>query len=82
MKGLNEFLFKRQPKAAYALSPHAGDRDLQAPGDEQFHDFIGAGIDAHHPRIAIKPRDRVLVHVAVAAEQLQAAIDNFADQVA
>jgi hypothetical protein len=59
----------------------AAEKSLQAAGDEQLHDLVGAGIDAHHPRIAIKPRDRVLVHVAVAAKQLQAAIDDLAHQV-
>src|SRR5580698_9275703 len=50
----------------------------QASGNEQFHDLIGSGIDAQHPRIAIKPRNRIFVHVAVAAEHLQAAIQDFA----
>src|ERR1700677_3833307 len=54
---------------------------LQASGDEQLHDFVGSGVDAQHSRVAIKPRYRIFVHVAVAAKQLQAAIDDFAEEI-
>ena len=33
-------------------------------------------IDAHDARVAIQARDRVFVHIAIAAEQLQAAVDH------
>ena len=46
-----------------------------------FHDLVGAGVDALHARVAIHARDRVFVHIAIAAEQLQAAVDDFVLQV-
>ena len=33
-------------------------------------------IDAQHARVAVEARDRVFVHIAIAAEQLQAAVDH------
>ena len=41
---------------------------LQASGNEQLHDLVGSGVDAQHPRIAIEPRYRIFVHIAVTAE--------------
>src|SRR5438270_3757080 len=46
----------------------------QAPRDQQLHDLVGAGIDALDARVAVHARDRVLVHIAIAAEQLQASV--------
>ena len=50
----------------------------QPPRDDFFHDFGGAAVDAHHPRIRPEARDRVFGHVAVAAKQLQAGIGHAA----
>src|SRR5262249_24424239 len=44
-------------------------------------DLVGAGIDTHHARVAIHTRDRKFLHVAIAAEELQAAIDDLSLQV-
>src|SRR5215813_7259687 len=53
----------------------------EAPRDQELHDFVRAGIDAHDPRVAIHARDWKLLHVAVTAEQLQTAIDDLSLQV-
>ena len=50
----------------------------QPPRDDFFHDFGGAAVDAHHPRIRPEARDGVLGHIAVAAKQLQAGIGHAA----
>src|SRR5215468_5535810 len=54
---------------------------LEAARDEKLHDLVGPGIDALHPRVAVHARDRIFVHIAIAAEQLQAAVDDFVLQV-
>src|SRR6266852_1063906 len=53
----------------------------EAPCDQELHDFVRSGIDAHHPRVAVHARDWKLLHVAVTAEQLQTAIDYLSLQV-
>ena len=53
----------------------------QAPGDQNLHDLVGAAIDTLHTGVAIHAGDRILVHVAVTAEQLQALIDDLALQI-
>src|SRR5882672_5429876 len=45
-------------------------RASQTPRDQQLHDLVGAGIDAQHPCVAVEARDRVFVHIAIAAEHL------------
>src|SRR2546421_3795540 len=55
--------------------------ELQTPRDQQLHDLVGAGIDALYPRVAVHARNRVFVHIAIAAEQLQAAVDDLVLQV-
>ena len=52
----------------------------QPPRDDFFHDFGGAAVDAHHPRIRPEARDGVFGHVAVAAKQLQALVGHVALQ--
>src|SRR5262249_23829069 len=54
---------------------------LEAARDEKLHDLVGAGIDPLHPRVAVHARDRIFVHIAIAAEQLEAAVDDFVLQV-
>src|ERR1700755_70002 len=54
---------------------------LEAARDEKLHDLVGAGVDALHARVAIHARDRIFVHIAIAAEQLQAPVDDFALQI-
>src|ERR1041385_7433160 len=53
----------------------------QAARNEKLHDLVGAGVDPLHARVSIHARDRVFVHIAIAAEQLQAAVDDFVLQV-
>src|SRR5215470_12315201 len=53
-------------------------RSLQASRNQQFHDLVGARIYAQYARVAIHPRDRIFVHIAIPAEQLQASVDHFA----
>ena len=52
----------------------------QPPRDDFFHDFGGAAVDAHHPRIRPEARDGVFGHVAVAAEELQAGVGDAPEQ--
>src|SRR5262245_49678455 len=56
-------------------------RASQTPCDQKLHDFIGAGVDTHHARVAIHPRDRKFLHIAVTAKKLQATIDDLSLQV-
>ena len=60
----------------------AGRRRLQPhrAADDLLHDLVGAAVDARHARVGVRARDRVLEHVAVAAVQLQAAVDDAALQ--
>src|SRR4249920_909792 len=51
---------------------------LKASRDQELHDLVGARIDAQNTRVPVHPRDRIFVHIAIAAEQLQAAVDHFA----
>src|SRR5450755_1054704 len=53
-------------------------RALQRPRDQLFHDFIRAAEDPHDARIRVHACDRILVHVAGTAEQLQALVDDLA----
>ena len=46
------------------------------PGDDLLHDLVRAGIDSRDAKVGVRPRDGVFLHVAVAAEQLQALVDD------
>src|SRR5262252_645740 len=48
----------------------------QRARNQLLHDFVGAAVDALHARVDVHARDGILVHVAVAAEQLQAFVDH------
>src|SRR3954454_16545078 len=48
----------------------------EVPADEFFHDFVGAGPDLGDPGVLPRTSDAVLVHVAVAAVQLHAVIED------
>src|SRR4029079_9630444 len=50
----------------------------QLSSDQVLHDLGRAAVDARHARIGVEPRDRVLGHVAVAAEELQALVGDLA----
>src|SRR3954464_4401805 len=54
---------------------------LQRPSDQLFHDLIGAAVDLLDPRIGVEAGGRIFPHVAVAAEELQALVDQLALQV-
>src|SRR5215469_5404368 len=56
-------------------------RASQTPCDQKLHDLVSAGIDTHHARVAIHTRDRKFLHIAVAAEELQATIDDLSLQI-
>src|SRR6516164_9561499 len=56
-------------------------RASQTPCDQKLHDLVSAGIDTHHARVAIHTRDRKFLHIAVAAEELQATIDDLTLQI-
>src|SRR5215470_7831368 len=49
---------------------------LQRAGDKLFHDFIRAGVDLLHATVGVHPGYRVLDHITVATEKLQAAVDD------
>src|SRR5512139_3320596 len=44
--------------------------------DDRLHDLAGAAVDAVDAVVRVQAGDRVLVHVAVAAVQLEAAVDD------
>ena len=50
-------------------------------GDQQLHDLVGAAIDALDAGVAVHPGDRIFIHIAIAAVQLQAFVDDFSLQV-
>src|ERR1700677_2743367 len=52
----------------------------QASADDFLHDLGGAREDTHHPRIGVQTRDAILLHVAGAAVQLHAGIDDAAGE--
>ncbi len=58
------------------MSDPEGSDALKRPRHQLLHDLRGAGVDAVHAGIRIGARDRVLQHVAVAAEQLQAGVEH------
>src|SRR5205085_1094081 len=45
-------------------------------GDDRLHDLAGAAVDPVDAVVSVQAGDRVLVHVPVAAVQLQAAVDD------
>src|SRR6516164_1686455 len=53
----------------------------RTPCDQKLHNLVSAGIDTHHARVAIHTRDRKFLHIAVAAEELQATIDDLSLQI-
>src|SRR5262244_1448412 len=54
---------------------------LERAANQFLHDFVGAAVDLLHARVGVEARDRVLPHVAVAAEELQALVYELALQV-
>ena len=48
----------------------------QGPGDDLLHDLGGAGVDLADPQVGPRARDRILLHVAVAAVELQARVSD------
>src|SRR2546421_4118677 len=76
---------KAMPGAALlAKGADTGEKDcirrlahaLQAARDQELHDLVRAGVNAHYARIPVHARDREFLHVAVAAKELQTAVDN------
>ena len=51
---------------------------LKRARDNHFHDFVRAAVDFLHPAIAVHTSDAVFIHKAVAAVELQAAVNDFA----
>src|SRR5215218_3290141 len=64
----------RRPFTAVPSEPVASQPEV--PTDELLHDLVGAGPDLGHPGVAPGARDAVLVHVAVAAVQLDALVED------
>src|SRR5690606_5631555 len=62
-------------KRAHAISG-SGTLQTHVLGDDRLHDLAGAAVDAVDPVVRVQAGDRVLVHVAVAAVQLEAAVDD------
>src|SRR3954453_13311272 len=51
----------------------------ERPGDDFLHDLAGSTEDPRDPDVGPGARDRVLGHVAVAAEELHAVVDHLVD---
>src|SRR5216683_5654760 len=60
------------PSLAGRSGPQAG----HVAGDDRLHDLGRAAVDGLYPGVGVGARDRVLGHVAVAAEQLQAPVED------
>ena len=50
--------------------------DAQASADDFLHNLGGTAVDGLHTRVEIRARNRVFAHVAVAAVQLEATVDE------
>src|SRR5258708_18305509 len=48
----------------------------KATGNDVFHDFEGPTGELHLPDVSVRPRDRVLPHIAPATEELEALVDD------
>src|SRR5262249_42002510 len=64
--------------AVFSVSVILGPKYSEAAGDVFLHDLVGPAIDLLHTGIGPQGRDRIFGHVAVAAEQLQAFVDDLA----
>src|SRR5690606_950627 len=60
-----------------SLVPRYGS-ETQIPGDEHLHDLVRAGPDLRHAGVAPGAGHAVLVHVAVAAVDLDAVVEHLA----
>src|SRR5665213_3130951 len=58
------------------VSKDESESTLKIPRNQFAHDFRGAAVNSQHARIGIQAADFVLAHEAVAAEELQALIDD------
>src|SRR5216683_6521513 len=65
------------------LPPFGADRISKSirPADDFFHDLVGAAINPLRPGIDESPADRIVAHVAIAAMELQAFVDDLALQI-
>src|SRR5882672_9480437 len=68
----------RRPCALTALGERKTTLRKHLTGDDGFHDLDRSARDLDDPGVDIGARDRILRHIAPAAEQLQAFIDGFA----
>src|SRR5262245_16996036 len=64
----------RLSRSSSATDPNRS--KLKRARHQLLHDLGGAGVDAVHAGVRIGARDRILEHVAVAAEQLQAGVEH------
>lgn len=49
---------------------------LERPGDQHTHNFVRPAVNPLHAGIGIHAADRILVHIPVPAEKLQASVDG------
>src|SRR6185312_5536956 len=78
-KCIGHWHFSFRPRWARApASLRKQEEKLQTSRDQQFHDLVGACVNAQYARITVQPRDRIFIHIAITTEQLQTAIDHFA----
>src|SRR6266478_7121240 len=66
-----------------ALPSFGADRISESirPADDFFHDLIGAAINPLRPGVDESPADCIIAHIAVAAMELQAFVDDLALQI-
>src|SRR5688572_8375838 len=57
----------------FVLLP-VGARGSEAARNHLFHDLVRAAVDALHARVGEQPANQVLIHVAIAAMQLDALV--------
>src|SRR5438309_6586115 len=59
-----------------SILPPRPDLFQQLARDEELHDLVGAGADAHQPRVAEDLLDREVARVADAAQHLHGVVDD------
>lgn len=73
LRSLGQELPRRQAKARL---PTRFASEPELPRDDHLHDLVGAGVDALNAGVHVRAADRILEHVAVATEELEAGVDH------
>jgi len=78
---MDEYPISRLYRDARVMRIYAGTNEITKLWRSKAYDLVRPRIDAHDAGIAVEPRDWIFVHIAITAEQLQAAVDHLAERV-